>query len=127
MIHTPLYWARRTSRGIDQQVAKAAKAAAALGSIKRNRLIALDGTTRASTVSWRPGAPPEIKGYVTCPDGMPVIPEFVIGSYRLARSTLTCDKSGVPDLLGGAVQLDFIAEPAVRFVVVIQYVCECTA
>ena len=39
--------ARRTLRGIDQQVAKAAKAVAGLAPLKRNRFIALDGATKA--------------------------------------------------------------------------------
>ena len=46
--------ARRTLRGIDEQVAKAAKAVAGLAPVKRNRFIALDGATRASTANSRP-------------------------------------------------------------------------
>jgi hypothetical protein len=46
--------ARRTLRGIDEQVAKAAKAVAGLAPVKRNRFIALDGRSRPSTANWRP-------------------------------------------------------------------------
>jgi hypothetical protein len=45
--------ARRTLRGIDEQVAKATKAVAGLAPVKRNRFIALDGAVRASTANWR--------------------------------------------------------------------------
>jgi hypothetical protein len=38
--------ARRTLRGIDEQVAKAAKAVAGLAPVKRNRFIALDGAVK---------------------------------------------------------------------------------
>ena len=39
--------ARRTLRGIDEQVAKAAKAVAGLAPVKRNRFIALDGVSKS--------------------------------------------------------------------------------
>ena len=39
--------ARRTLRGIDEQVAKAAKAVAGLAPVKRNRFIALDGAAKS--------------------------------------------------------------------------------
>jgi hypothetical protein len=39
--------ARRTLRGIDEQVAKAAKAVAGLAPVKRNRFIALDGAVKS--------------------------------------------------------------------------------
>ena len=47
--------ARRTLRGIDEQVAKAAKAVAGLAPVKRNRFIPSTARPRASTASWRPG------------------------------------------------------------------------
>jgi hypothetical protein len=79
--------ARRTLRGIDEQVAKAAKAVAGLAPVKRNRFIKLDGT--AKTVNRELEAKARdlagLKGYVTnlqaCPDGSPVTAEFVISSY----------------------------------------------
>jgi hypothetical protein len=80
--------ARRTLHGIDEQVAKAAKAVAGLAPVKRNRFIRLDGAaksvnreleTKARTLAG-------IKGYVTnlaaSPDGTPVTADFVIGSYH---------------------------------------------
>jgi hypothetical protein len=80
--------ARRTLRGIDEQVAKAARAAAGLAPVKRNRFIALDGAvksvnrileTKARTLAG-------LKGYITnlaaCPDGTPVTADFVTGSYH---------------------------------------------
>jgi hypothetical protein len=45
--------ARRTLRGIDEQVAKAEQAVAGNASVKRNRFIQLTGGTRASTATWR--------------------------------------------------------------------------
>jgi len=80
--------ARRTLRGIDEQVAKAAKAVAGLAPVKRNRFIRLNGT--ATSVNRELEAKARdlagLKGYVTnlaaCPDGTPVTPDFVIGSCR---------------------------------------------
>ena len=80
--------ARRTLRGIDEQVAKAAKAVAGLAPVKRNRFIALDGAVKSVNRELEAGARDlaGLKGYVTnlaaCPDGTPVTPEFVIGSYH---------------------------------------------
>jgi transposase len=74
--------------GIDEQVAKAAKAAAGLAPVKRNRFIALDGATKSVNRQLEQKARDlaGLKGYVTnlaaCPDGTPVTPDFVIGSYR---------------------------------------------
>ena len=80
--------ARRTLRGIDEQVTKAEKAVAGQVPIKRNRFIQLCGgahtinrelETKARTLAG-------IKGYITnlraCPDGTPVTAEFVIGAYH---------------------------------------------
>ena len=80
--------ARRTLRGIDEQVAKAAKAVAGLAPVKRNRFIALDGAVKSVNreLEARARDLAGLKGYVTnlaaCPDGTPVTPEFVIGSYH---------------------------------------------
>jgi hypothetical protein len=79
---------RRTLRGIDEQVAKAAKAVAGLAPVKRNRFISLDGAVK--TVNRELEAKARtlagLKGYVTnlatCPDGTPVTADFVIGSYH---------------------------------------------
>jgi hypothetical protein len=80
--------ARRTLHGIDQQVAKAEKAVAGKAPVKRNRFIALDGST--TTVNRELEAKARelagLKGYLTnlaaCPDGTPVTAEFVISSYH---------------------------------------------
>jgi Transposase DDE domain len=80
--------ARRTLRGIDEQVAKAAKAVAGLAPVKRNRFIALDGAIK--TVNRELEAKARtlagLKGYITnlaaCPDGTPVTADFVTGSYH---------------------------------------------
>jgi Transposase DDE domain len=80
--------ARRTLRGIDEQIAKAEKAVAGQVPIKRNRFIQLSGDTR--TVNRELEAKARtlagIKGYITnlaaCPDGTPVTAEFVIGAYH---------------------------------------------
>ncbi len=80
--------ARRTLRGIDEQVAKAAKAVAGLAPVKRNRFIALDGAVKSVNRELEAKARglAGIKGYVTnlatCPDGSPVTADFVIGSYH---------------------------------------------
>ena len=80
--------ARRTLRGIDEQVAKAAKAAAGLAPVKRNRFIRLDGAAKSVNreLEAKARALAGLKGYVTnlqaCTDGTPVTAEFVIGSYR---------------------------------------------
>ena len=70
--------ARRTLRGIDEQVAKAAKAVAGLAPVKRNRFIALDGAVKSVNRELEAKARDlaGLKGYVTnlaaCPDGTPV-------------------------------------------------------
>ena len=80
--------ARRTLRGIDEQVARAAKAVAGLAPVKRNRFIQLDGATKSVNRELEAKARTlaGIKGYVTnlaaCPDGTPVTADFVIGSYH---------------------------------------------
>jgi len=80
--------ARRTLRGIDEQVAKAARAVAGLVPVKRNRFITLDGAVKSVNreLEAKARALAGIKGYVTnlaaCPDGTPVTADFVIGSYR---------------------------------------------
>ena len=80
--------ARRTLHGIDEQVAKAAKAVAGLAPVKRNRFIKLDGTARSVNRELEAKARDlaGLKGYVTnlqaCPDGTPVTADFVIGSYH---------------------------------------------
>jgi hypothetical protein len=80
--------ARRTLRGTGEQVRKAEQAVAGNVPVKRNRFIRLSGGTR--TVNRELEAKARtlagLKGYVTnlrtCPDGTPVTPEFVIGSYH---------------------------------------------
>jgi hypothetical protein len=80
--------ARRTLRGIDEQVAKAAKAVAGLAPVKRNRFIALDGAVKSVNRELEAKARTlaGIKGYKTnlavTPDGEPVTADFVIGSYH---------------------------------------------
>jgi hypothetical protein len=78
--------ARRTLRGIDEQMAKTAKAVAGLAPVKRNRFIALDGAVKSVSRELEARDLAGLKGYVTnlaaCPDGTPVTPEFVIGSYH---------------------------------------------
>ena len=80
--------ARRTLRGIDEQVAKAEKAVAGKVPVKRNRFIRLSGGTRTVNRELEEKARvlAGLKGYVTnlraCPDGTPVTPDFVIGAYH---------------------------------------------
>jgi hypothetical protein len=80
--------ARRTLRGIDEQIAKAEKAIAGKTEIKRNRFVQLSGGTRTVNreLEAKARALAGIKGYLTnlaaCPDGTPVTADFVIGSYH---------------------------------------------
>jgi hypothetical protein len=80
--------ARRTLRGIDEQVRKAEQAVAGKTPVKRNRFVQLSGGTRAVNRSLEHKARnlAGLKGYVTnlaaCPDGTPVTAEFVIGAYH---------------------------------------------
>jgi hypothetical protein len=69
--------ARRTLRGIDEQVGKAEKAVAGKVPVKRNRFIRLSGGTRSVNreLEDKARALAGLKGYVTnlrtCPDGTP--------------------------------------------------------
>jgi len=80
--------ARRTLRGIDEQVAKAEKAVAGQVPVKRNRFIRLSGGSRTVNreLEAKARALAGLKGYVTnlraCPDGTPVTAEFVIDAYH---------------------------------------------
>jgi hypothetical protein len=59
--------ARRTLRGIDEQVRKAEQAVAGNASIKRNRFIQLSGATRSVNreLEGKARAMAGIKGYIT--------------------------------------------------------------
>jgi Transposase DDE domain len=80
--------ARRTLRGISEQVAKAEQAVAGKTPVKRNRFVQLSGGTKSVNRELEDKARSlaGIKGYVTnlaaCPDGTPVTPEFVTGAYH---------------------------------------------
>jgi hypothetical protein len=80
--------ARRTLRGIGEQVAKAEQAVAGNAPVKRNRFVQLSGGTRSVNRELEAKARnlAGIKGYITnlqaCPDGTPVTAEFVIGAYH---------------------------------------------
>jgi Transposase DDE domain len=80
--------ARRTLRGIDEQVKKAEQAVSGKAAVKRNRFIQLSGGTKSVNreLEAKARALAGIKGYVTnlaaCPDGTPVTAEFVIGAYH---------------------------------------------
>jgi hypothetical protein len=80
--------ARRTLRGIDEQVKKAERAVAGQAPIKRNRFIQLASGTHTVNreLETRTRALAGIKGYVTnlaaCPDGTPVTADFVISAYH---------------------------------------------
>jgi hypothetical protein len=72
--------ARRTLRGIDEQVAKAAEAVAGLAPLKRNRFIQLDGAAKSINreLEARARSLAGLKGYITslaaCPGGTPSRP-----------------------------------------------------
>ena len=74
--------ARRTLRGIDEQVAKAEKAVAGKTSVKRNRFVRLTGADKSvnRTLEAKARALAGLKGYITnLPDHTP---EFVLDSYH---------------------------------------------
>jgi hypothetical protein len=80
--------ARRALRGIDERVAKAARAVAGLAPVKRNRFIQLDGAAKSINreLEARARSLAGLKGHITnlaaCPDGTPATSEFVTGSYH---------------------------------------------
>jgi hypothetical protein len=80
--------ARRTLRGISEQIAKAEQAVAGKTPVKRNRFVQLSGGTKSVNreLEAKARALAGIKGYLTnlqaCPDGTPVTGEFVIGAYH---------------------------------------------
>ncbi|HEX5200921.1 MAG TPA: IS1634 family transposase, partial [Actinoplanes sp.] len=80
--------ARRTLKGIDEQVAKAERAVAGKVPVKRNRFIQLKGATKTvnRALEAKTRALAGLKGYVTnlaaCPDGTEITAEFVIGAYH---------------------------------------------
>ncbi|WP_419197579.1 IS1634 family transposase [Microbispora hainanensis] len=80
--------ARRTLRGIDEQVAKAQRAVDGQAPVKRNRFIKLSGATKSVNTELvdKAKALAGLKGYITnlaaCPDGTPITAEFVISSYH---------------------------------------------
>lgn len=74
--------ARRTLRGIDEQVAKAEKAVAGQVSVKRNRFITLEGATKSinRNLEAKARALAGWKGYSTNLTSQP--PEFIISAYH---------------------------------------------
>jgi hypothetical protein len=80
--------ARRTLRGIEEQIAKAERAVQGKTPVKRNRFVQLTGGTRTvnRALEAKARALAGLKGYVTnlqaCPDGTPITPEFVIDAYH---------------------------------------------
>jgi hypothetical protein len=83
--------ARRTLRGIDEQISKAEKAVAGKTPVKRNRFIQLAGATKKvnRALEAKARALAGLKGYVTnlaaCPDGTPITANFVLDAHRLFR------------------------------------------
>jgi hypothetical protein len=80
--------ARRTLKGIDEQVAKAEKAVAGKTAVKRNRFVQLHGGIKSVNrdLEAKARALAGLKGYITDltaqPDGTPVTAQFVIGAYH---------------------------------------------
>jgi hypothetical protein len=80
--------ARRSLRGIDEQVTKAEKAVAGMVPVKRNRFIQLVGADKSvnRALEAKARALAGWKGYITnlaaCPDGTSVTPQFVLGAYH---------------------------------------------
>ncbi len=76
--------ARRTLKGIDEQVAKAEKAVAGITPVKRNRFVKLTGGDRSvnRALEAKARSLAGIKGYVTNLDPKVADSDFVIGSYH---------------------------------------------
>jgi Transposase DDE domain len=76
------YRARRTLRGIDEQVAKAQRAVDGHAAVKRNRFIKLTGATKSANreLEVKTRALAGWKGYTTNLVGQPA--DFVIGAYH---------------------------------------------
>jgi hypothetical protein len=76
--------ARRTLRGIDEQVAKAEKAVAGKVAVKRNRFVQLSGGSKSvnRALEQKARALAGIKGYVTNLDPKVADASFVIGAYH---------------------------------------------
>jgi len=74
--------ARRTLRGIDEQVAKAEKAVAGKTPVKRNRFVKLSGGTKTVNreLEAKNRGTAGLKAYITNIDNP--TPEFVIGAYH---------------------------------------------
>ena len=74
--------ARRTLKGIDQQIAKAEKAVAGQAAVKRNRFVQLSGATKSINrqLEAKARALAGLKGYITNLENP--TPEFVIGTYH---------------------------------------------
>jgi hypothetical protein len=73
--------ARRTLRGVDEQVAKAENAVAGKAPVKRNRFIALSGGTKTvnRALEAKARSLAGLKGYIT---NLDATPEFVIEAYH---------------------------------------------
>jgi transposase len=77
--------ARRTLRGIDEQIAKAEKAVAGKTAVKRNRFVRLTGATKTvnRTLEDKARSLAGLKGYVTNLDpAAGATAEFVINAYH---------------------------------------------
>ena len=74
--------ARRTLKGIDQQIAKAEKAVAGQAAVKRNRFVQLTGGTRSVNrdLEAKARALAGLKGYVTNLEAPTA--EYVMGAYH---------------------------------------------
>jgi hypothetical protein len=74
--------ARRTLKGIDQQIAKAEKAVAGKTAVKRNRFVQLTGATKTINRSLEAKARAQagLKGYITNLEEP--IAEYVLGAYH---------------------------------------------
>jgi len=74
--------AKRTLKGIDQQIAKAEKAVAGQAAVKRNRFVQLTGATKSinQTLEAKARALAGLKGYVTNLEAPTA--EYVLGAYH---------------------------------------------
>jgi hypothetical protein len=86
--------ARRTLKGIDQQIANAEKAVAGQAAVKRNRFVQRTGATKTinRTLEAKARALAGLKGYVTNLEAPTA--EYVLGAYH----QLWADREELPDV-----------------------------
>ena len=92
--------ARRTLRGIDEQVAKAEKAVDGPTPVKRNRFIQLTGGTKSvnRALEAKARALAGLKGYITNLQACPTAPRSPGVRHRALPTSCSAHREGLPDV-----------------------------